>query len=116
MPRLPADFDAQDVVLSVGKMDDRGQAYINGVLVGETGMNDPYYDLVFGNRDKRNFEKGLQTGENKMAKLMEYLLANGTQEEMKKALSDAEVRELMYKEYGIEEAIKTDKKEEGVSA
>lgn len=83
---------------------------------GKTGMNDPYYDLLFGNRDKRNFEKGLQTGENKMAKLIEYLLANGTQEEMKKALSDAEVRELMYKEYGIEEAIKTDKKEESVSA
>ena len=79
-------------------------------------MNDPYYDLLFGNRDKHNFEKGIKTGENKLAKLMEYLLANGMQEEMKKALSDEEAREIMYKEYGIEEAIKTDKKEEGVSA
>ena len=81
---------------------------------GETGMNDPYYDLLFGSRD--NFKKGIKTGENKLAKLMEYLLANGMQEEMKKALSDEEAREIMYKEYGIEEAIKTDKKEEGVSA
>ncbi len=81
---------------------------------GKVVMNDPYYDFLFGSRD--NFYKGIKTGENKMAKLMEYLLANGMQEEMKKALSDEEAREIMYKEYGIEEAINAAKDEESVSA
>lgn len=37
---IPKEFTAKEVVLSVGYLDDRGQAYINGKLVGETGMLD----------------------------------------------------------------------------
>jgi len=36
---VPVNFDAPELYLSIGNLDDRGQAYINGVLVGETGMN-----------------------------------------------------------------------------
>ena len=35
---VPENFDAEEVVLSVGYLDDRGEAYINGQLVGATGM------------------------------------------------------------------------------
>ena len=31
-------FDTQNPVLSVGRMDDRGQVFLNGTLIGETGM------------------------------------------------------------------------------
>ena len=37
---VPANFDAQELYISVGNLDDRGQTYINGQLVGETGMVD----------------------------------------------------------------------------
>ena len=37
---VPANFDAKDIYISVGNLDDRGQTYINGQLVGETGMVD----------------------------------------------------------------------------
>ncbi len=75
---------------------------------GENVDMDPYYDILIGSKIKK--------GEDKMAKLMEYLLANGTREEMQRAVSDETARAEMYERYGIEEAIKTDKKEEGVSA
>lgn len=35
---VPANFDAQDLYISIGNLDDRGQTWINGQLVGETGM------------------------------------------------------------------------------
>lgn len=37
---LPENFDAQDLVLSVGYMDDRGEVFINGTRVGATGMTE----------------------------------------------------------------------------
>ena len=44
---LPQSFDAQQLILSVGYVDDRCEVYLNGVRVGSTGMD----------------EKGLPTGE-----------------------------------------------------
>lgn len=35
---LPENFDAQDLILSIGYLDDRGETFINGQLVGATGM------------------------------------------------------------------------------
>ena len=90
----------------------------------KVGMNDPYLDMLLENRAKRIFVEGEQTGiqtglktgrmegENKMAKLMEYLLANGTQEEVQKALSDADARSEKYEKYGIEDTIKSGNMEE----
>jgi len=33
-------FDTQNPVLTIGRMDDRGQVFLNGTLIGETGMKD----------------------------------------------------------------------------
>lgn len=75
---------------------------------GEDVDMDPYYDILIGNKIKK--------GEEKMAKLMEYLLANGTKEEMQRAVSDETARAEMYEKYGIEEALKTDKEKEIINA
>ena len=37
---VPAEFDSQDVLLSIGYVDDRCEVYLNGVRVGATGMDD----------------------------------------------------------------------------
>ncbi len=37
---VPESFDAEELILSVGYLDDRGEVYINGQLVGATGMKD----------------------------------------------------------------------------
>ncbi len=37
---VPADFDSQDVLLSIGYVDDRCEVYLNGVRVGATGMDE----------------------------------------------------------------------------
>jgi len=36
---LPEGFDAKEIILSVGYVDDRCEVFLNGVRVGETGMN-----------------------------------------------------------------------------
>ena len=78
---------------------------------GEKIGMDPYLDILLEARAKRIFKEG----ENRMAKLMEYLLANGTQEEIQEAVLDATARASMYEKYGIDDAIKNEKKEETVS-
>lgn len=37
---VPADFSSGKLVVSIGNLDDRGEAYINGQLIGATGMKD----------------------------------------------------------------------------
>lgn len=37
---VPENFDAKELVLSIGYMDDRGEVFINGQRVGGTGMNE----------------------------------------------------------------------------
>ena len=49
--------------------------------------------------------KGEARGEQKMVKLMEYLLSNGMMEELQKALADENARAWMYEEYGINTTI-----------
>ena len=71
---------------------------------GKTGMNDPYYDMLMNYREE------------KLARLIGCLLAEGDMDTMKQALVDREVRARLYKKYESEITIKTDKKEESVSA
>lgn len=49
--------------------------------------------------------KGEAYGEQKVIKLVKYLLSNGMMEELQKALSDEDVRTNMYEEYGIDVTI-----------
>lgn len=70
---------------------------------GETGMNDPYYDMLM-NREER------------LARLIGCLLEEGDMDTMKQALVDREVRARLYKKYESEIAIKDAQKEESVSA
>ena len=44
-----------------------------------------------------------EKGENKLARLMNYLLSNGLTEEAQKAASDENVRKEMYIQYGIDD-------------
>lgn len=37
---VPAEFDAQEIVLSIGYVDDRCEVFMNGVRVGATGMDE----------------------------------------------------------------------------
>ncbi len=71
---------------------------------GKVGMNDPYLDMLMDYREE------------KFAKLIGCLLADGDMDTMKQALVDREVRAKLYKKYESEIAIKTDKKEESVNA
>ena len=71
---------------------------------GETGMNDPYLDML------------MDYGEEKFAKLLSCLLEDGDMDALKQALVDREVRAGLYQKYESKIAIKTDRKEEGVSA
>ena len=60
---------------------------------GEKVSMDPYLDMLM--------EKGAARAEQKMAKLISYLLANDMTEEVYRALNDAEARAEMYERYGI---------------
>ena len=71
---------------------------------GKTGMNDPYYDMLMNYREE------------KLARLIGCLLAEGDMDTMKQALVDREIRARLYKKYESEITIKTDKKEESVNA
>ncbi len=70
---------------------------------GETVMNDPYYDM-------------LMNREEKLARLISCLLEDGDMDTIKQAVVDRKLRAKLYKKYESEIAIKTDKKEESVSA
>lgn len=37
---IPENFDAEEVIVSIGYLDDRGETFINGKRVGGTGMNE----------------------------------------------------------------------------
>ncbi len=71
---------------------------------GKVVMNNPYLDMLIEYR------------EDQFAKLISCLLEEGDMDTMRQALVDREVRDRLYKKYESEIAIKTDKKEEGVSA
>lgn len=50
------------------------------------------------------FDELCEMGENRMGKLINYLLENGMTEEIKEAIENREVRRRMYEKYGIEVA------------
>ena len=71
---------------------------------GKVIMNNPYLDML------------VDYTEEQFAKLISCLLEDEDMDTLKQALVDREVRDRLYKKYESEIAIKTDKKEEGVSA
>lgn len=60
--------------------------------------------------------RGRKEGENMLAELGEYLLANGMLDELQRALSDEDAREEMYEKYGIDTTIYLSGKPEAVNA
>ena len=50
---------------------------------------------------KASFDDGVETGENRLAKLIDTLMQNGKQEDIQNALKDESKRNELYKQYGI---------------
>lgn len=71
---------------------------------GKVIMNNPYLDML------------VDYTEEQFAKLISCLLEDEDMDTLKQALVDREVRDRLYKKYESEIAIKTARKEEGVSA
>ena len=76
---------------------------------GEKVVMCEYLDMYIEEGEQRGLRTGIQTGrkegEQMMAKLVGYLLADNLMEEMRQALTDDEARAKLYVKYGITEAV-----------
>jgi len=83
-------------------------------------MNDPYLDMVLEHRlaqkEAEAEARGEACGEEKFARLINCLLADGEMDLIKEKLTDKEVRVKLYEKYGIENATKVDNKKDLVNA
>lgn len=76
---------------------------------GEKVVMCEYLDMYIEEGEQRGLRTGIQAGrkegEQMMAKLVGYLLADNLMEEMRQALTDDEARAKLYVKYGITEAV-----------
>ena len=99
---IKAGFTRRDAIADAVKF-----CLANGVMQGYLEFHsEEVFNMLALQWDKdsalqASFDDGVESGENRLAKLIDTLMKNGKQEELQNALNDEVKRNELYKQYGI---------------